>query len=523
MKIYREIRIDIETGKTLYEDAYEYSGPVARCYERDGSESDGMDGNPDGAGRSEGASSGTSSGDGGGGMSRDSEIGNMSLNAAIDAMYADSVAADRAANNLKEAPPDVLERVKKDITDVAIEAKVKEQGFFERVAYGIIEGALGLAKGLGEAAVNSIAGGLPAAQAVEKTLNYLGIDTSVVGTVQRAVAANELTQRRLSDLGYYSPQAPSGQYSSPGDGAEGQQTPTTTTPSGGTNVANPGDLTNQFYGMFTGDNPMYAPGTLLDNFLKGNQQALDTYTQGTEAIDAEWEAFKNENKDVFNRILSFTADQAGDIGGDYKNILATMADAYRAHDQQAGDIANRYRTNISNLPQLDMKLPTMFGGGSVPMAPGKWSDMYSTQAATENSLLDTATKNRLGFFQQGTNNVGARGQSMNDFINSGLRTQGMNADAAGTALANRQNNLQNMFNANQTNIQAQTYPLEMAWKLLMADKGVQGDLAKIEAQKPDKPSFLESLAPALGYAMGGGSSKSDSGGFWEWAKSFLPD
>jgi hypothetical protein len=31
MKIYREIRIDIDTGNVLYEDAYDYNGPVAGC------------------------------------------------------------------------------------------------------------------------------------------------------------------------------------------------------------------------------------------------------------------------------------------------------------------------------------------------------------------------------------------------------------------------------------------------------------------------------------------------------------
>lgn len=31
-KIYRKIIIDIETGETVYEDSYEYEGPVARCF-----------------------------------------------------------------------------------------------------------------------------------------------------------------------------------------------------------------------------------------------------------------------------------------------------------------------------------------------------------------------------------------------------------------------------------------------------------------------------------------------------------
>lgn len=40
MKIYNEIRIDIETGETLYEDSYEYDGPVALCGGGGGGDSD---------------------------------------------------------------------------------------------------------------------------------------------------------------------------------------------------------------------------------------------------------------------------------------------------------------------------------------------------------------------------------------------------------------------------------------------------------------------------------------------------
>jgi len=78
------------------------------------------------------------------------------------------------------------------------------------------------------------------------------------------------------------------------------------------------------------------------------------------------------------------ADTAGTTGG--------LAGDWRAFEENFGGMGDQiysdYQDRMSNLPQLDLKLPGRMGGGMVPMAPGKWAQMYGDQAKTESGIMD---------------------------------------------------------------------------------------------------------------------------------------
>ncbi len=144
------------------------------------------------------------------------------------------------------------------------------------------------------------------------------------------------------------------------------------------------------------------------------------------------------------------------------------------------NIQNEYKSNISNLPSLNLKLPATMGGSTLPMAPKVHSAMFSDQANTKANLIGNQANTALG----------------------------------GMASRNALNN--NMFNVNQTGLTNSLLPTQTALDLYKMERAGELGIANTQAGKADSPSTLETWAPVVGSLLQtNDSGKSNLSSAWD--------
>ena len=100
----------------------------------------------------------------------------------------------------------------------------------------------------------------------------------------------------------------------------------------------------------------------------------------------------------------------GDVMGGARNDFGNLASQYQSVKSGIGQAFNKvrkqYDKDLAGMPSLDLRLPGSMGGGDLPMAPGKWSDMYSSQASTRGNLLNSKYGNVLNALTGKGNTLG---------------------------------------------------------------------------------------------------------------------
>jgi hypothetical protein len=119
-------------------------------------------------------------------------------------------------------------------------------------------------------------------------------------------------------------------------------------------------------------------------------------------------------KGLLGTIAGQAQDKYGNLIGQYNSVKQGIGQAFNK-------VRKQYDKDLGGVPTLGMKLPASMGGGEVPMAPGKWSDMYSQQANTRGGLLNSKYGNVL-------NALAGKGNAIGGELGSELAAAGQLGD-----------------------------------------------------------------------------------------------
>jgi len=321
----------METGATLEEDSFEYTGPLALAMPSTG----GSD--PDSGGDNTGHDSGNSSGgsdSGSSGGSDGSSFGGLS-----------DADEDRGGMTPGGDPDTDAKESGRDSPD---------HGGMEGGSEG---NALNTAKNVLDA-VSKVAGiaslvGVPAASAI-------GIAAKAIST---GISVSQAFASAFPDIDFSSVSGQMDAAAGSGgiNGSEGNSNTNSSMPSANdaqyrsaaAAIANTMPTINdQFYSLFQGQN---APYNITDQ--------MAGYTGVQDRAVSEWDAFEQK----------------------YNETGASIMDAYDT-------ISSQYNDNIGNIPQVTLTLPKHMGGGTMPLAPGKWVNMYNSMADTQKDILDSKSR-----------------------------------------------------------------------------------------------------------------------------------
>jgi len=109
----------------------------------------------------------------------------------------------------------------------------------------------------------------------------------------------------------------------------------------------------------------------------------------------------------------------------YDPIIAQMQGIADEAPARYQDVRSIYDQDLGSVPSLDLRLPNSMGGGLVPLAPGKWSDMYSQQAGIRAGLLDSEYAQLMAALT-------GQGNMLNNMFATQLGAAGESADLWGT-------------------------------------------------------------------------------------------
>jgi hypothetical protein len=137
-------------------------------------------------------------------------------------------------------------------------------------------------------------------------------------------------------------------------------------------TASANDLSSQIGGMFTGDDAIYNIADLMRNYTDSVAAASDQYDQSLQGMRERWRQFVSDWDNNYGSM----SNQYDDLNADYD-----------ANRERYSENYNRYNQQMGGIPQLNLTLPGGMGGGSFALAPKNWTNVYSTQANTNNQIL----------------------------------------------------------------------------------------------------------------------------------------